>query len=164
MFHGTDPVYEIIDVTLHNVYPNYAPNLYFKIANAGTVPVDITGAWLIDDGIPGNGFADRDNFGTWQWMDICTMYSFDLYQDDDPQCGDDIEMGLFRNAPDEQIDPCEQDEYGISFHILQCYPECTTTNFEFKIFGVQWNWPNLPPGTPYPTPDVPWPGVTFPDF
>jgi hypothetical protein len=160
MEHEGDPVYQYIHVELYNVYPNYAPNLYFDIANAGTIPVDITGQWLIDDGIDGNDFAEPDDFTTWFWMDICTIYQFDLYPDPD-DCPD-IEMGLFRTAPDMQIDPCERDEYGISFHILQCYPECTTTQFEFKIFGVQWNWPNLPPGTPYPTPDVPWPGVDLP--
>jgi hypothetical protein len=158
MFHIDDPVFNIIDVTLHNVYPNYAPNLYFGIANAGTIPVDITGHWLIDDGIDGNGIADRDNFATWIWMDKCHMYAIDLNGDG---C-DDIEIGLFTTAEDQQIDPCETDEYGLSFHILQCYPQCTTLHFEFKMLGVQWNWPNLPPGTPYPTPDVPWPGVTFP--
>ena len=131
--------------------------MYFDIANAGTIPVDITGHWLIDDGIAGNLFADPDNFATWKWMDKCTMYAIDLNNDLCP----DIEIGLFTTAEDQQIDPCETDTYGLSFHILQCYPECTTLNFEFKMLGVQWNWPNLPPGTPYPTPDVPWPDVEF---
>lgn len=148
MEHLDDICYDILEVTLSNVYPNYAPNLYFDIANAGTIPVDITGHWLIDDGIPNNGFADPDDMSTWFWMEKCNMYMIDLNGDG---CYD-IEIGLFGPA-DQQIDPCQQKTYGLSFHILQCYPQCTTRTFEVKIFGVQWNWPNLPDGTPYP----PWP-------
>jgi hypothetical protein len=145
MYHDDDPVFDIIEVTLYNVYPNYAPNLYFELANAGTIPIDITGHWLID-GIPG---VDPDDMDTWIWMEKCNMYPFDLNGDG---C-DDIEIGLFCLEEDQQIDPCDRDVYGVSFHILQCYPQCTTLTFELKIFGVQWNWPVLPDGTPLP----PWP-------
>jgi hypothetical protein len=137
--------YDIIEVTLDNVYPNYAPNVYFYIANAGCVPVDILGHWLIDDGIPGNGFADGiDEPGTWFFMEICNMYSIDLNDDGEA----DIEIGLFRMADDVQLDPCDRDLYGVSFHILQPYPQCTTLNFELKLYGVQWNWPIIPPYEP----------------
>jgi hypothetical protein len=150
----TETCYDLITVTLTNVYPNYAPNLYFYIANAGCVPVDILGHWLIDDGIPGNGFADGiDEPGTWFYMELGTTYQIDLNDDGK----DDIEMCLFRLADDPQLDPCDRDEYGVGFHILQPFPQCDTLNFELKLYGVQWNWPVLPPYTPVDpnNPDLP---------
>ena len=149
-----EPVYGTIIVTLNNTYPNYAPNLHFNISNAGCVPVDIVGHWLIDDGIDGNGIADGiDEPGTWKFMYKCQMYPIDLNGDKVP----DIEIGLFCRAKDQQIDPCEKDEYGVSFHILQDYPPCTTLTFELKLYGVQWNWPVIPPYTPTepPLPPIP---------
>jgi hypothetical protein len=147
--------YDLIEVTLSNVYPNYAPNLYFHIANAGCIPIDILGFWLIDDGIQGNDFADGiDEPDTWFFLNICNMEAIDLNGDG----AADIEIGLFRgDGVDDQIDPCERDLYGVSFHILQPYPQCTTLHFELKIYGVQWNWPVIPPGTPTepPLPPIP---------
>jgi hypothetical protein len=149
--------FDLIEVTLNNTYPNYAPNLHFNIANAGTVPIDILGFWLVDDGIPGNGFADGINEpATWFFMNICTMYKLDIY--DDGNAVPVVEIGLFRGiGVDEQIDPCDEDEYGVSFHILQEYPQCTTLEFELKIYGVQWNWPIIPPYLPTepPLPPIP---------
>jgi hypothetical protein len=151
--------YDLITVTLHNVYPNYAPNLYFYIANAGCVPVDILGHWLIDDGIPGNGFADGIDFpATWFYMELGTVYRIDL--NDDVNNEPDIEMCLFRDAADPQLDPCDRDLYGVGFHILQPYPQCTTLNFELKLYGVQWNWPVIPPYTPT---EPPLPAIPIPD-
>jgi hypothetical protein len=148
--------HDLITVTLHNVYPNYAPNLYFYIANAGCVPVDILGHWLIDDGIPGNGFADGIDFPlTWFYMELGTVYQIDL--NDDADNDPDIEMCLFRLADDPQLDPCDRDLYGVGFHILQPYPQCTTLEFELKLYGVQWNWPVIPPYLPVDpdNPDLP---------
>jgi hypothetical protein len=146
--------YNLIEVTLDNVYPNYAPNLYFYIANAGCVPVDILGHWLIDDGVAGNGFADGIGAPlTWFFMELGRVYQIDLNDDGE----DEIELCLFRMAADEQLDPCDRDLYGIGFHILQPYEQCHTYNFELKLYGVQWNWPVIPPGTPVDpnNPDLP---------
>jgi hypothetical protein len=146
--------YDLITVTLFNVYPNYAPNLYFYIANAGCVPIDVLGHWLIDDGIPGNGFADGiDEPDTWFFMELGVVYQIDLNDDGE----DDIEMCLFRLAADPQLDPCDRDLYGVGFHILQPYPQSTTLNFELKLYGVQWNWPIIPPYSPTepPLPPIP---------
>lgn len=146
--------YNLIEVTLDNVYPNYAPNLYFYIANAGCVPVDILGHWLIDDGIPGNGFADGiDEPDTWFFMELGVVSQIDL----DGDGNYDIEICLCRYADDPQLDPCDRDLYGIGFHILQPYPQCHTFHFEFKLYGVQWNWPIIPPYTPTepPLPPIP---------
>jgi hypothetical protein len=152
--------YEVIEVTLDNVYPNYAPNLYFYLANAGCVPIDVLGFWLIDDGIPGNGFADGiDEPDTWMFMEKCNMYQINLWDSADSINEPDIELGLFAgDGVDPQIDPCDRDLYGVSFHILQPYPQCTTLNFELKIYGVQWNWPVIPPYTPTEPPLPPIPG------
>jgi hypothetical protein len=148
--------YDLIEVVLNNTYPNYAPNLYFWLANAGCVPIDILGFWLVDDNIPGNGVADGINEpSTWFFMELGMMYKIDLYDDgiNEPV----IEMGLCRYAEDEQLDPCDRDKYGVGFHILQEYPQCTTLTFELKIYGVQWNWPVIPPYEPTepPLPPIP---------
>jgi hypothetical protein len=137
--------YDVIEVNLSNVYPNYAPNLYFYIGNAGCIPVDILGFWLIDDGVPGNGIADGMGApATWIFIELGVVNQIDLNDDGD----DEIEMCLFRLAADEQLDPCDRDLYGIGFHILQPYEQCHTYNFELKLYGVQWNWPVIPPYTP----------------
>jgi hypothetical protein len=151
-----EDVFDLIEVTLHNVYPNYAPNLYFYIANAGCIPVDILGHWLIDDGIAGNLFADGiDEPDTWFFMELGMVYQIDL--NNDISNLPDIEICLFRLAADEQIDECDRDLYGVGFHILQPYPQCTTLTFELKLYGVQWNWPIIPPYTPTepPLPPIP---------
>jgi hypothetical protein len=139
MYHLDDRCYEIIEVTLGNVYPNYAPNLYFDIANAGTLAADIVGHWMIG-GIPG---IDPEDETTWFFMEKCTMYPFDM----DGDGLDDIEIGFFMDPdyippnPDQpqQIDPCQTITFGLSFHILQPYPECTTTTFEFKLRALNYN-------------------------
>jgi hypothetical protein len=134
-----EPVYEIIEVTLGNVYPNYAPNLWFRVANAGTVAADIVGHWIIE-GPPNVNPDDEDS---WIEMDKCTMYPFDLNGDGD----DDVEIGFFMD-PDyvppkpeqpQQIDPCHSIWFGLSFHILQPYPQCTETTFKFKLRALNYN-------------------------
>jgi hypothetical protein len=138
MYHDNDSMFDTIIVQLGNVYPNYAPNLYFEIANAGTLAADIAGHWLIE-GPPG---VYPNISSTWINMSKCTMYAFDLTGDN----LSDIEIGFFMNFTPtnpnqpQQIDPCQQLEYGLSFHILQPYPECTTTTFKFKIRALNYNW------------------------
>jgi hypothetical protein len=142
MLHNRKTCYNLIEVNLTNVYPNYAPNLYFNISNAGTIPVDLVGFWIID-GPPGVNPQDET---TWLPMVICTMYKFDL----DGDGVDDTEIGVFNESEltgpqPKQIDPCETKVYGLSFHILQEFPQCETHTFKFKIRAWQWNWPILPP-------------------
>jgi hypothetical protein len=91
-------------------------------------------------GIPG---IDPEDETTWFFMEKCTMYPFDM----DGDGLDDIEIGFFMDPdyippnPDQpqQIDPCQTITFGLSFHILQPYPECTTTTFEFKLRALNYN-------------------------
>jgi hypothetical protein len=140
-----EPVYEIIEVTLGNVYPNYAPNLYFEVANAGTLAADIMGHWIIE----GPAGVDPDDEDTWFEMDKCTMYQFDLCGPNYAPDGiNDIEIGFFMDPdyvppnPDQpqQIDPCHTIWFGLSFHILQPWPECHECSFKFKLRALNYNW------------------------
>jgi hypothetical protein len=159
MFHLDERCYEIIEVELGNVYPNYAPNLYFDIANAGTLAADIVGHWLIE-GPPG---VDPQDETTWIFMEKCTMYSFDIGGPMDVPDGLlDIEIGFFMDPqyvppnPDQpqQIDPCQTIMFGLSFHILQPYPQCTTTTFKFKIRALNYNHEVCDLDDPQPPIDV----------
>lgn len=140
--HNDLPVYETIQVTLDNVYPQYNPTLWFDIANAGSIPVNIVGAWIISiGGVP---------LPVAEWIELpkCEMVQVDLTGDD----LDDIAIGF--SAPvdaagvliePQQIDPCDVAQYDLHFYVKQDCPQCTTLNFEIKIAAVQWNktlvWP-----------------------
>jgi hypothetical protein len=143
MIHEGNHLYNEILIELGNVYPNYAPNLYFDIANAGTLAADLMGHWIIEGPIG----VDPDDEDTWIFMEKCTMYSFDLGGPNDvPDGFDDIEIGFFKGdwipthpEQPQQIDPCDSLEFGLSFHILQEMPQCHKIEFRFKIRALNYN-------------------------
>jgi hypothetical protein len=76
------------------------------------------------------------------------MYPMDLTGPDGVPDGlNDVEIGLFmdpnydppNDLQPQQIEPCQSIWFGLSFHILQPYPECTTTNFKFKLRALNYN-------------------------
>jgi hypothetical protein len=144
MIHDGIHLRNEILVELGNVYPNYAPNLYFDIANAGTLAADIVGHWIIEGPIG----VDPLDESTWIPMEKCKMYAFDLGGPNDVPDGlDDIEIGFFLH-PDyvppvteqpQQIDPCHTVPFGLSFHILQEMPQCHTIKFRFKLRALNYN-------------------------
>lgn len=131
-YHDGLPVCGLMTITMDNVYPQYNPTVWMDIANAGSVPVNIVGAWIIS-GPPG---VVRDDPTTWIELPKCTMIQVDLNGD----TKDDIAVGFSSELTEpQQIDPCEVAQYGLHFYVKQDCPECTTLNFEIKIHAVQWN-------------------------
>ena len=134
--HDGVPQYETILIDMDNVYPGYNPSVYFDIANCGTIPVNIVGAWIISiGGVP----LDPPD---WIPLPKCTPIQIDLDGDGD----DDVAIGF--TGPDEpqQIDPCDVEEFDLHFMFKQTLDECTDYEFEIKIAAVQWNktmvWPD----------------------
>jgi len=138
-YHGDPPVaqYELMKITMDNVYPQYNPTVWMDIANCGSIPVNIVGAWIISiGGVP---------LPPPEWIELpkCTMVQVDLNGDG----LDDIAIGFSSELMEpQQIDPCNVAQYDLHFYVKQDCPECTTLNFEIKIAAVQWNktlvWPD----------------------
>lgn len=131
------PQYELMTVTLDNVYPQYNPTVWMDIANCGTIPVNIVGAWIISIG------GTPLPVGNWIPLPKCTMVQVDLSGD----MKDDIAIGFSSELEEpQQIDPCDVAQYDLHFYVKQDCPECTTLSFEIKIAAVQWNktlmWPD----------------------
>lgn len=137
--HEGKKQYGLMTVTLDNVYPQYNPTVWMDIANCGSVPVNIVGAWIVS-GPPG---VSEDTPGSWIPLPKCTMVQLDL----GGTAADDIGIGFSSNLTEpQQIDPCHVGQYDLHFCVKQDCPECTTLDFKVKIAAVQWNktltWPD----------------------
>lgn len=124
--------YGKLHIDMLNVYPGYAPSVYFDIANCGTIPVVITEARIVRLSVD----------GVWRDVDIalpkCTPVQVDL---DGDGLDDDMAIGFSMDPlePDQQIDPCETIEYDLHFMFKQELNECTNYDFEIEIKAIQWN-------------------------
>jgi len=127
--HNGVPQYGLMTITMDNVYPGYAPSVYFDIANCGTIPVVITDAWIISIG--GVPLAEAD----WIELPKCTPIQVDLDGDGD----DDIAIGFTGPPEPQQIDPCNTDMFDLHFMFKQTLNECTDYDFEIEIEAIQWN-------------------------
>jgi hypothetical protein len=137
--HDGVPCYGLMKITMDNVYPQYNPTVWMDIANCGSVPVNVVGAWIVS-GPPG---VDKETPSTWIPLPKCNMVQVDLDGDGD----DDIGIGFSSELEEpQQIDPCDVAQYDLHFCVKQTYPQCTTLTFEVKIAAVQWNktlvWPD----------------------
>ena len=123
--HDGKPQYGLMTITMTNVYPQYNPTVWFDIANCGTIPVNITGAEIIE--ICGTPITPIP-------LPKCTMVQVDLSGDG----LDDIAIG-FSGPADQQIDECEVKQFDLHFYVKQDCPPCTELCFKIKIHAVQWN-------------------------
>jgi len=103
---------EVINVTLHNVYPCYYNDLEVEINNTGNVPVIIQNYTVIPDGFvvaSGNGHNDGP-----LWID-------------------------WANGKGSQLDHFDVAASSFKIHVEQCATPGATYTFTVKLCVVQWN-------------------------
>ena len=126
--HLETPLYATLVVTLDNVYPCFYDEMSIRIANGGTIPVDIVSIKL--DGVEVN---DNDL----HWNDYMEFRLLEPPLADLPY----------------QLDPCVTYEFSFELHILEegdqpggtgtepvaGAEEGETYEFDLVLEGVQWN-------------------------
>lgn len=125
--HVETPLWGTLVVTLDNVYPCFYDEISVRIANGGTIPVDIVSIKL-------DGVAVNDN--ELYWNDYMEFKLLEPPLEDLPY----------------QLDPCSSYEFSFALHILEegdepggpntavaGAEEDTTYEFDLVLEGVQWN-------------------------
>jgi hypothetical protein len=133
--HDNDPCYEVMSISLNNTYPNYAPSFQFHVANCGSIPVHVVGAWIID----GPTELIPDPTDPLDWIALCKGVWTDLDLDGDGLADVNICLEDYTGGEPQQIHPCNTREYRLHFHIKQDYVQCNTYNFKIKLHAQQYN-------------------------
>jgi len=117
---NNDNYKDTLKIEMGNVYPSYYEHVAWKIHNCGTIPWRI---WRVIFN-PGNIIINETG----------PIIKLDLNNDALP----DIEIDWGDNFGD-QVDPCENIDLSVDFHVLQPIPKNSILTFTITIEIVNWN-------------------------
>jgi hypothetical protein len=122
-----DGDYDMLNVTMNNVYPSYCNNIGFWVIHTGTVAGKV---WYMQVG------------DVILWADSPQYFKLDISGDGVP----DIEVA-WGNAWGRQLWEMEWAEISFYIHVLQECPEDTTMSFTMDLYVIQYNLydDNIPP-------------------
>ena len=118
-----DGDYDLMNVTLYNVYPWYYTHIAFKVHNIGTIPIKI---WKVI--INGLEYYELNA------QELQEGVYLDLTGDGKPDVliwwGDNFGV---------QLDPCQSADISLDITVLQDAPEGSTLTFTVQLIAIQWN-------------------------